>query len=228
MFSLDDRVCLWIPSLLLLCSDVKFVLFSQQSRRCDSGSDGVYPLPDSPLQRPPPRLSPLKTSSPLPPSACKGLVKSGSFSGTPAFRRPLSTDRLSCSDPSALGLGAAHRRSARVVSSTETDEEDGVATAGVGGKVPGLPVPVFRLGPEEGVISVASMRARRRAGMGSDVEKLSIHSTEQASWDSYQVRSVPSAERMLFLFLEDYIMSEDKKVFHFWAVNLILIYCNMQ
>lgn len=133
---------------------------------------------------------PFKTSSPLSSpgkqqqQARGGIVKSGSFSGTPAAR--VSSERLSCSDP------ATHRRSARVVSSTETDEDD-AAAAGTGG-APGLPVPVFRLGPEEGGISVAAMRARRRAGggsgilgPGSDVEKLSIHSTEQASWDSYQV-----------------------------------------
>ncbi|XP_034253696.1 uncharacterized protein LOC117652713 [Thrips palmi] len=63
-----------------------------QSRRCDSGSDGVYPLPDSPAQRTPSsrtpssRLLPLKTSSPLSSPGKQqagGIVKSGSFSATP-------------------------------------------------------------------------------------------------------------------------------------------------
>jgi len=143
------------------------------TRRSDSGSDGVFVTPAG------------------------GLVKSGSFSGTPASRRLPSVERLINSEPTSSGTlrraamaaaGSANPASpVKPAAASTTETEDDEATR----------LPVFRLGPSGGPVSAGRSRSRSQS---SDIEKLSVHSTEQASWDSYQVNDTAgrSSNRKIF------------------------------
>ena len=105
----------------------------------------------------------------------RSLFKSGSFSGTPMTGRKI-PERYATSDPAML----AYSITGDVTSGTETDDEHRLQQQKM--------VPVFRLGPVAGAVTVGVKRG------DSDIEKSSavageeqLSSFSEQAWDNYQV-----------------------------------------
>jgi len=105
----------------------------------------------------------------------RSLFKSGSFSGTPTTGRKI-PERYATSDPAMLHYSIT----GDVTSGTETDDEHGLQQQNM--------VPVFRLGPVAGAVTVGV-----KIG-DSDIEKSSavageeqLSSFSEQAWDNYQV-----------------------------------------
>ncbi|PSN46910.1 hypothetical protein C0J52_15277 [Blattella germanica] len=126
-------------------------------------------------------------------SLVRSLFKSGSFSGTLMTSRKI-PDRFAKSDPAMLAYTIT--APGDITSETETDEE------------PQMPrqrqVPMFKLGPVAGAVTVGMPGTVKREG-DSDVEKNSAVGTEEQlssfseqAWDNYQEKymSEPYSEEL--------------------------------
>ncbi|KAJ9597417.1 hypothetical protein L9F63_011711, partial [Diploptera punctata] len=179
------------------------------ARKSESGSDGVTAGSDSQKltnssgvegsnvrssgTEGSPRGAARKSSTEFSPrgSLTRSIFKSGSFSGSPMATRKI-PERYAKSDPSMLAYTIT--AGGDMTSETETDEE-----------VPRQrPVPMFKLGPVAGAVSVGMSMCVKRDG-DSDTEKNSAVGTEEQlssfseqAWDNYQEKymSEPYSEEL--------------------------------
>ncbi|XP_069685606.1 klarsicht protein isoform X3 [Periplaneta americana] len=140
-------------------------------------------------------------------SISRTLFKSGSFSGTPMSGRKI-PERHTTSDPAML----AYSLTGNVTSGTETEDERQLPKQKT--------VPMFKLGPVAGAVTIGVGASARRDG-DSDMEKNSAFAAEEhlssfseQAWDNYQEKYMsepyseepadPEAARRLLEFGDDY------------------------